>query len=112
MYRFLTALFVLACLSMSGVALADECTSKDAFRAMITSKYPEVISTDLNGEHEQMFLRGLSKLSGQDVSAYDAMLFRNPGFKTTLVMLFKDGCANLQAEFPNNEIAEIIGTGV
>ena len=109
MYRFLTALFVLACLSLSGVALAQECMPKDKFRAELEAKYPKLIHMDINGEHEKMFLANLSKQSGQDLSGYDAVIYRNPGFKTTLVMLFKNGCADLQAELPNEDITPLLG---
>lgn len=111
MTRFFTALFVLACVMFIGVAMprAQECMPKDKFRVDLETKYPKLIHMDINGEHEKMFLANLSKLSGQDLSGYDAVIYRNPGFKTTLVMLFKNGCADLQAEFPNEDITPLLG---
>ena len=110
MYRFFTALFVLVCLTVSCAALADECMPKDKFRAALEVKYDKLVHMDINGEHdEKMFLANLSKLSGKDLSGSDAVIYRNPGFKTTLVMLFKDGCAVLQAEFPNEAITPLLG---
>ena len=109
--RAIAALGVLAAVAVISLSLpvkAEECVSKDAHLALMGDKYPKAINTDLDGVQEQIFLANLSRVAGEDYTAYDAMIHRHPGVSSTLIVLFKDGCAALKGELPNEAVTKLL----
>ena len=113
MFRFLTALFIAFCVLVIFTSLsraAETCVAKPEFIEKVMMDYPAAIPTDLNGEHEKMLLAGLSRMSGRDLFAYDLVMFRHPGKRSTMIVLFLDGCAVLQTEILNDRIGALMGS--
>ena len=109
--RAIAALGVLAAVAVISLSLpvkAEECVSKEAHLALMASEYPKAINTDLDGIQEKIFLANLSRMAGKDLLGYDAMIHRHPGVRTTLVVLFKDGCGSLRTVLPNEVVTKLL----
>lgn len=109
--RTLAALAFVAGVFVVGYTLpvkAQECVSKEAHLALMASEYPKAINTDLDGIQEKIFLANLSSMAGKDLLGYDAMIHRHPGVRTTLVVLFKDGCGSLRTVLPNEVVTKLL----
>lgn len=108
--RTLAALAVLAGFFVvcTSLPVKAECVTKAAHLALMADKYPKAITTDLAGLHEKVFLANLSRQIGEDYLAYDALFHRHAGVGTTLIILFKDGCAALKGELPNEAISALL----
>lgn len=86
----------------------ERCYTKENLLAQISRDVPNVIPTDLAGPYEKLFLANLSRLTGEDMLNTDVVLYRAPGRGTTLLIFFNNGCADTQAEIPNNMLATIL----
>ena len=94
MYRFLTALFVLACLSLSGVAFAEEkvCKTVESLKAEAASVNPDAVFATLDKDSEAMLMATLASAGVPEAPPHDLVAVVTWPTKTFTILLFKEGC--------------------
>lgn len=101
MYRFFTALFVLACLMVSGVALADEkvCnTPEDAVVAAHKADKDAIVGK-VDAEVAADIMSRLVKQGIPEAPFDEMVLIKWPNGNATII-LYEKGCATKMGTFP------------